>query len=241
MRSLATVTFIYNHEPFIIPHFNMISSVDKNFVFIGEKPLRGYDDEHGTSLVPDSSERLIVENFPHVEIFKHSYDGYFCSDLYNNVAHVFKDYDMVLRLDPDMLFMDKDWDRFTTFIRDTDYDCIQMSYGKCSINYYMDWDHGLKDAKEFDIVAFNPKTPLTGILDYAAEKPYCIEWDDFIMHHFRGWNKPKSITKDWPYTEYAKMAFLNHSDNGDWFHCPEEIKAKFDDKTADLWLSKLKT
>jgi len=235
-RRVASVTFIYNHEPFIIPHFTMLSNLDHNFAFVGDKPLQGYDSEHGTSAVKDRSEELIREKFPHVEIVHHSYDGVFCSELYNAVSHIFENYDIVLRLDPDMFFTDSDWSRLINFIREGNQDSYYVNYPKCSINYYMDFDHGLQDAMECDLIGYDPKKKLTGILDYPSEKPYVINWNNFMIHHFRGWNKPKSVTPNWPNEDYGRMAFFNYSNDGDWFHCPQEIRDKFDKETADKWL-----
>jgi len=241
MNKVASVTFIWNHEPFIIPHFNMISNLDHNFVFMGNKPMNSYIGEHGISSEPDNSKLLINQHFPHVEIHDNTWYEECNFEAYNRIKEYVKDYDVVLRLDPDMLFTDKNWTQLINFLRTYKNDCFNLNFGKNTVNYYMDFDHGLQDALEMDVIAYKPDKLFIAPLQYPAKNRYIISWNGFICHHFRGWNKPRSITREWPITTYAKESFQLYSNNGDWFHCPEEIKAKFDHDTAYKWLGRFHT
>jgi hypothetical protein len=238
---IGSITPLYNGEPFIIPHFNMLSSLDKNIVLLGDNPLPQYEREHGYSKIKDRSKELLCKYFPKVEIYPSTYTGEWGAPLLNEGLKYVQDCDKVFLLGVDMIFSDDDWKKINDFIQETSHDCYIINFGKCSINYYMDFNHGLKDAKEFDPIVIDPKKKIDWVYHYPAENQYIIEWDNFCFHHFKGWNKPKTVTKDWPYTEYAKTAFLNYSNNGDWYSCPQEIRDKFDKETADVWLKKIKT
>src|SRR5690606_24199618 len=93
----------------------------------------------------------------------------------------------------------------------------------------------LKDAQEDDALAVNPKKLFTGVLDYSGNKRV-IRIDDWICHHFRGWNKPKSTPHFWADSivqqEYVEQYWDKKSK--DWYHCPEEIRTKMED-----WLKEL--
>ena len=115
-----------------------------------------------------------------------------------------------------------------------------MDFGKNSINYSKDWDynHGFKDGKEFDplvvspahlffdIVAYPEVDIVVFPMGYTEEKTTVIDLGaDWICHHFRGWNKPKSAFPNgdwtnWPSAEY----FKKYSNQGEWYVCPDEIK-----------------
>lgn len=242
MKKIGVLEPIWNQEPFILPHFKMLESygVDKIVVLMAERPLPQYFTEHGYSLKADRSQELLKKYFPKVEIHPSTYSEEFGAPLYNEGLKYVQDCDTVLILDTDMLFTKNNWKKMMDFIKNTDYDCYRLNYIKNSINYYMDFDHGLMDAKEMDPRAINPKHDLEWVLDYPHGKQHLMEWEGWMCHHFRGWDKPKSVTKDWPNTEYAKSAFKSYSNKGDWFHCPDEIKKMFDPDTMKTWLDKIK-
>jgi hypothetical protein len=236
---IGSLTPLWNQEPFVTSHFEMLSKLDKNVVLMANAPLPDYNSDHGYSEQADRTLDLI-RKFPKVEIYESTYHGPFCCDLYNEGLQYLQDCDIVFRLDPDMFMFDKDWEMWISFIRSNpEIDCYRVNFSKCTINYYKDFDHGLQDAQEFDVLAFNPHKQLIQVLDYPARNPYIINWNNWMIHHFRGWNKPKSVTKDWENSDYAKEVFPLYNNNGDWFHCPQEIKDKFDKKSAITWLSKI--
>ena len=159
----------------------------------------------------------------------------FGAGLYNEGLRLMQDCDIVLRLDPDMLWTKKDWEAFINLIRTTDFDCYRMDFEKNSINYYMtgDFEHGLKDAKEFDALAVDPKKLFTGILDYPSVNHTLINLPDWMCHHFRGWNKPKSTPSDW-HTRIEKAYVDEFGDKGGWFQCDPEVR-----RTMEAWLKEL--
>ena len=145
------------------------------------------------------------------------------------------DCDIVFRLDPDMIWEDKDFDTIINYIKSTHFDSYRMDFAKDSINYYMTWDyeHGLKDAQEFDPLAVNPKIPFTGILEYTENNTDVMKLG-WTCHHFRGWNKPKSTPARWHLQPNAIEAVKTFGDNGKWFVCPDVIKEKM-----ESWKEKL--
>ena len=237
MRRIGSITPLWNQELFIKPHFEMLKSLDKNLVLIQPQPLPSYKNEHGYSTKKDLSEDILRKYFPNVDIVPSYYppEMDFGSGLYNEGLVQMQDFDIVLRLDPDMLFTKKDWDSFIDFIRNTDYDCYRMDFAKDSINYYMtgDFEHGLKDAQEFDALAVNPNTLFTGVLDYAAKNPIIFKQDGWMCHHFRGWNKPKSTPNDWD-TRIEPAYLEQYGNKGEWFKCDPEVRANM-----EVWLKEL--
>ena len=228
MRTIATLTPIWGQEMFIGPHFDQISRLDKNIVLMEHEPCGQYDRDHGIAPTADFGELALQTYYPEVEIVQDYYRGEYGGAMYNPHLHRLADYDIVLRLDPDMIFLEKDWDRFIKFIRETDHDVYRVNFNKCSINYYItgSFDHGLKDAMEYDPLGFSPLKEFAGVLDYPDDNGVVIEWDDFIFHHFRGWNKPKSIPWNWFTFPNAIQALSDFGDEGNWLSCPDEVKNK---------------
>lgn len=236
MRRIGSITPLWNQELFIKPHFEMLKSLDKNLVLLQPQPLPSYRNEHGYSTKKDLSEDILRKYFPNVEIVPSYYPPEldFGSGLYNEGLVQMQEFDIVLRLDPDMLWNKRDWDAFVDLLRNTDDDCYRMDFAKDSINYYMtgDFEHGLKDAQEFDALAVNPKQSFTGVLDYPSAGRI-IKIDGWMCHHFRGWNKPKSTPADWD--ARIEPAYLEQYGNeGQWFKCDPEVRA-----TMEEWLSVL--
>jgi hypothetical protein len=233
-RRIGSVTPIWNQQLWIGPHFEMLSQLDKNVVVMHKRPLPNYEKEHGYSVEPDRSEQLIRTFFPKVEIYYSDYpEGKeFGADIYNECLQYVQDCDIVFRLDPDMFFEDKVWKDLLNYIQTTQFDCYRMDFAKDSINYYMtgDFEHGLKDAQEFDMLAFNPKYSLSsphGTLEYSHGNDVIINFPGFFCHHFRGWNKPKSTPNpQWKNSEYARTALALYGNDGEWFSCPESVREK---------------
>lgn len=240
VRKIGSVTPIWNQELWIKPHFEMLSKLDKNVVLLHERPLPNYHKEHGYSIEPDLSEKILREQFPNVEIYKSEYpEGKeFGADIYNEGLKYVQDCDIVFRLDPDMFFEETVWGNLLKHIQETEYDCYHMNFPKGSVNYYMtgDFEHGLMDAQEFDPLAFSPKFELEEVLRCSSTKGhYIFSPQDYFCHHFRGWNKPKSTPNpEWKKSEFAREAFQLYGNNGEWYQCPEEIRMKL-----QSWLEEL--
>ena len=240
MRKIGSITPLWNQELFIGPHFDMLKDLDRNLVLMQEKPLPSYHNEHGYSVKKDMSEALLKQLFPNVEIVKAMYPPEldFACGLYNEGLAQMQDMDIVLRLDPDMLWTQKDWKAFIELLRTTDADCYRMDFAHDSINYYMtgDYEHGLKDAQEFDPLAVDPKKFFTGVLDYPAVNNHIIKIDGWMCHHFRGWNKPKSTPPDWATTKVSPEYIEQFGDKGGWFKCDPEVRKKMEDWMKELSL-----
>ena len=232
MKKIGAITPIWNQEIFLKPHFDMLSSLDKHVVMIQPAPLGQYQQEHGIGEKPDRSEQLIKEMYPNVEIHYGRGHKEFNEELYNEILAYVQDMDIVFRLDVDMFFTEEDWNKLLEYIQMVDADAFLMNFKRNSINYYADYDHGAMDAEEFDPIAFNPKYPLewrSGLIA-GGDMHNIISIDKWMCHHCRGWNKPKSIGKDWvkDHEEWVKKY------NG-WHKMPEEIRTKL-----ELWQKQLK-
>jgi len=240
-RRIASFTPFWNQELWINPHFDMLSKLDFNLVAMHREPLPSYHKEHGYSRKPDRSEELLKKYFPNVKMIESDYPASmdFRAELFNEGLALLQDYDIVFRLDPDMFWTAENWDKMLDYIRSTNFDAYRMDFAPDSINYYMtgDFDHGLKDAKEHDVLAVNPKKPFQYIEDEFSVQP--LAWDygnetffkfpGFMCHHFRGWNKPRSTPNPgWLEKESTIEALAEYGEvkNGytTWFKCPEEVK-----------------
>lgn len=237
-RKIGSITPIWNQEMFLKPHFDALADLDKNVVFMQQGPLPNYD-QHGIGDEPDFSEKILRKLYPNVEIYQSKYDYKkdFQSGLYNECLPKVQDCDIVFRLDPDMFFLDKDWKALLDFINSTDFDCYRMDFENDSVNYYMSWDyeHGVKDAKEFDPLAVNPKNDFENILDYSMDNHTLIKLDGWMCHHMRGWNKPKSCPPNWHLQPQHRELPLYYGDEfGMWLRVPKEIKDKLEAWRKDL-------
>jgi hypothetical protein len=233
-RKIGSITPIWNQEMFLGPHFDMLSSLDRNVVVMQKGPLPNYD-RHGIGDKPDFSEQILRKLFPKVEIFQAEYDPVndFGCELYNECLRKVQDCDIVFRLDPDMFFLEKDWKALLKLIDSTDFDSYRMDFRNDSVNYYMSWDyeHGIKDAQEYDPLAVNPHIMFTNVLDYPEENHTIIKIPGWVCHHMRGWNKPKSTPDGWHLWPEHKDLPLDFGDEmGMWIKAPREIKDKL-----ELW------
>jgi len=237
MRRIGAITPVWNQQAFIKPHFEMLKQLDKHVVMFQPGPLGQYQKEHGIGEKPDKSFSIIRKLFPEVTIKYSKGHDEFSHQLYNEILPHVQDCDIVFRLDVDMFFLQKDWDKLLNFIRSTEYDCYRVNFATHSPNYYVDYDHGVMDALERDPIAFNPKLPLIwdGTLSYPSYNQTTIgydapgSWKDWRMHHLRGWNKPKSTGDGWieAHEEWVKQY-------GEWFSLPRELKEKI-----ELWQKQL--
>ena len=231
-RRIGTITPIWNQEMFIGPHFDMLTQLDRNVVFMQSGPLPNYD-RHGIGDKPDFSEEILRKKYPKVEIFKAKYDPLkdFGCELYNECLKEIHDCDIVFRLDPDMYFLEEDWKKLLDYINSSDFDCYRMDFHNDSINYYMSWDyeHGLKDAQEFDPLAVNPKIEFQNVLDYPDDNYTIIRIPGWTCYHLRGWNKPKSTPAGWHHrAENINLPIDFGDELGMWFKVPMEIKNKLE-------------
>lgn len=239
MRRIASITPLWNQQIFVGPHFELLQELDYNLVLLQNGVLPSYRDNHGYSMEPDKSEKILRTYFPKVEIVQSKYDSSqdFKCELYNEGLRQTQDYDIVLRLDPDMIWTKKDFREMIDFMRNTDFDCYRMNFSKDSINYYITWDyeHGLKDAAEFDALGVSPKKMFSGIVDYPADNGTIMSFNDgWMCHHFRGWNKPKSTPKWWYIQPNAQEALRLYGDKGKWFSCPLKIRER-----VEYWRGKI--
>lgn len=241
MRKVGALTPIWNQELFIKPHYDMLkkAGLDRYVVLMQPGPLPQYYKEHGYAKKSDLSKTILEDYFPEIEVYDSNFPSTeeFSCGLYNEGLEMMQDCDIVLRLDPDMFWTEKDFKAFIDYIRSTEYNCYRMDFRKQSINYYMtgDFSHGLKDAQEIDPLAVNPKHFFTGILDYEVPiaEQRVMDIPGWMCHHFRGWQKPKSTPHGWDKT-VSQEYVLEFGNKGGWFECPDEVRAPIED-----WMSEL--
>jgi hypothetical protein len=220
---IASFTPIWNAEVFIKPHFTMLSELEKNIVFYNPTPWPVYRD-YSYESKPDNSIDMIRSMFPHVEIIETDKMGY--PELVPLAKEILNDFDIITRLDVDMLMTRHDWTMAINFMRSHSFTSYFTKWSNHTINYYADWDHGLKDAEEQDHI-FLPT--------YEPAIEYEIDWDGWMIHHFRGWNKPKSVGKGFFDQANIRFAYERHPQ---WFSVPKEIRAMFDPVLVDRWLGR---
>lgn len=229
---IGSITCNWNGERFIRPHLDMLQSggVDRSIVLQGSEPWANYANEHGISYIPDNSEDIILKEYPKVEVYGAKSKVY-GAELYNQGLEILSECDIVLRLDYDMFMTERDWDWFIEYIKLNRFDCYRVAFNNCTINYYYDCDHGVKDAKEYDAMAVNPKGRFSGTLDYNYGRTKVIDWDNWVIHHMRGW-KGFTNSKDWVDEVITDTPFIakdvreKYGKDGKWFVAPDEIKDK---------------
>ena len=226
MKTVCSVTPLYDSDIFVKPHFRMMTGLDKRIALIGSRPWPNYEDEHGVGGNIKTKE-ILEKDFPDVEIkYTDSVVGggaWGMADFYNQSIKLATEYDYVTRFDVDMMFTKKDWKKMIDFVRNNDYDYYRMNFITSSINYYYDFDHGIRDGLEDDVMIIKTDNLFKPFLNPVAGDGYLMGWENWTCHHFRGWNKPKSLGNINKPNKYFKE--LDKRD--EWVKCPKEIR--------DLW------
>lgn len=220
---LASVTVVWNDEKFIRPHFKMISPLDENIVLVGNKP---FDDYFANGLVdshPDRSISILENEFPHVKIFKHDF-RFFCGDLFNLGLEIAKELgcDAIMKLDPDMLLENKDWDNLMNQIKQDNWDTLLLDYKNSTIAYKKDLYHGhlaniFPVGLDPHVVRTNQNFIQDGVKIKATGRQKVLK--DIMVHHFTGW-KPNVDE-----TELKRVESLPGFTG--WVSAPLEIKKMF--------------
>lgn len=218
-RKIAAITPSFNQAHLLLPHLEWLSKwVDKIIVVQGDvwkNPVA----EH--LVEPDNSLELLQEHFPEIEVMKDRTSD-FCGDLYNQALEKLEDYDVATRFDTDMFMTEKDSERFFNFLRTSDYDYYPLDFSRCSVNYYLDLKHGLKDALEFDPLAISTQKRFEALLGVTG-KEYLIDWPDFILHHLKHVGKKKEPTLEFLNSPKAQEWVEKYTPQGKWLELPEEL------------------
>jgi hypothetical protein len=240
-RKVGALYPLWNQQLFIKPHLEMVlPHVDRCVVLMQPGPLPSYHKEHGYSIKKDKTEDIIRHYFPQVEIFEseHPNTEEFGAALYNEGLDLMQDCDIVTRFDPDMFWTAEAMKDFFEHIRNTEFDCYKMDFHNDSVNYFItgDYEHGLKDAQEYDPLGVDPKKGFRPVLDYPATKPTIYKADNWLCHHFRGWNKPKSTPVDWWKEQPAEYIdfYGDHTTSNGWHHAPLWLR-----EIMDNWMNEL--
>ena len=212
------------NKQLLIPFFkSLTSTIDRNIVLLGEIwPSNNYAKRFFKDPPePEPLIKVIRKKFPQVEFYEVGNEE--CAELINQGLEILKEYDIVFIRGTDEFYTKKDWERLIDFIQKTDYDCYRINDSRRSINYYYDCDHGLKDSKDTDPIAVSPKKRFHGLVDYTG-RTYIIDWDGFLLHHFKGFRGDMQELKKWIDGHGGKEFVQKYGDNGKWFKCPQEIR-----------------
>ena len=219
-RTICTVTLVRNCEKFILPHLNMLQGVDKRKVLFLERPFKPY-----VHAYPEQPDRAIdlVKTFSDIEIESTDIDSY-SAEVYNKVLDMGKDYDIVLFLHADILTTQDEFKKLTHYIRNTDFDCYRMDFTKCVMNYYRDFEHGIRDCLDHDPIAVSPKGKMHNILTYkiGETEGKTTEINFMNFHHFTGF---KTVPYEWIETQVGEDMQRKY---GAWISCPIEVRKLFD-------------
>jgi hypothetical protein len=220
--TLATVTLARDSAKYIVPHLRMYTGVDKNFALFVDKPIEGGSVGHGE---PDNTEELIRTHCPDVEIH-HTDENKWGSSIFNQMIELAKDYDKVVMFHADVVMDAENWERFRKYVLETDFDVYKLDMTKCTINYYHDFEHGLRDCEDIEPVAVKSTTRFDGIYTIAPNaKVDTIDW--MTVHHFTGW-KGIFTTKEWLEGKVpSESRRYIHDMTTEWTPCPEHIRAMF--------------
>lgn len=216
----ASVTYVHANSIFIEPHLEMLKDiVDYRIVVYGTSMWPPYLKEHG-KLEPDNTRDLIY-SIPDIEVFETDivqHDGPSFAALYNLGIVLSKPFDYSMRMDVDMFLTKEDRAKLKAQLQQ-EADVIRLNHATNSINYYVDYDHGLMDAKEHESLAISTKNKYTRYLE-VEKSDALVDVSDIMVHHFRGWNKPKTCTKAFFDSEYAKQQLQTKQ----WLSAPQEIR-----------------
>jgi hypothetical protein len=224
MKTIAAVTFVRNAEKYILPHLAMYTGV-KQYVFrMTGKPKDWiqYADE------PDSSIELVRRHFPEVPIIDISsteYDSEFI-----NRARAMIEEDVMVFFHADVILSQRDWETIKDIIQTTDASVYKLDMTTDMINYYYDFDHGLRNCRDHDPVALS-KARFTHKYwsDVEPNSEHLIQ-NKITAHHFCGW-KGGTNSKEWIdgiiADENGDTSIKWREQYGEWIPCPQEIREMF--------------
>lgn len=219
---IAAITLVRDAEKYIIPHLKMYKGVKQNIALFIPQQLKG--GSHGHSDQRDSSFDLIKEYCPEVEIHQ-THTNEWGAKLFNEALDLVKGCDKVVMFHADVVLTTSNWEKFVKLIRETDYDVYKLDMKKCTINYYHDLEHGVRDCLDIEPVAVKSHIRFNNIYDYTGTT-YLID-KDFENHHFTGW-KGIFATKDWLEGKVPSESNIYIYQLAPFTPAPQEIKNIFE-------------
>lgn len=218
-NKIAAITPNFNQAHLLVPHIKWLSKwVDKIIVVQGRAWKRPVAEHLST---PDNS-REILQTLD-VEVIEDRTDD-FCADLYNQALERLQDYDIATRFDTDMFITEADSKKFFDFLRNSDADYFPLDFSKNSINYYLDFDHGLMDAEEFDPLAIRTTKRFSGLLDVDGKKEFV---EGIMLHHLKHIGKNEEPTKAFLNSPKATEWVCKYTPHNKFLQLPQELKALF--------------
>jgi len=230
---VAAVTLVRDSARFIVPHLRMYKGVDRNVALFIPQALKGGASGHSTER--DNSRELIERYCPGVEIRETRTDVW-GAPLWNEAIELVSDCEKVVLLHADVVLSYPMWLFLYGTLITSDADVYRLDMTKCMINYYHDFDHGVRDCLDIEPIAVKTDVRFRKFYDYPDGKTtFTIDDPRFVAHHFTGW-KGIFATKDWlegrvPSESNVYIGDLEPKEG--WISCPDEIRKKFDYEHED--------
>lgn len=210
---IAAVTLVRDSERFIIPHLKMYKGVNRNIVLFIPQEMSGGSTGH--SKERDSSRELITKYCPEVEIYE-TQNSQWNAELFNEAIALASDCDKVVIFHADVVMAPKMWQKVKKLLETTDFDVYKLDMTKCTINYYRDFEHGLRDCLDIEPIAVKSTTRFHTFYSFEGTS-YTIE--DILVHHFTGWKG----------TFMDKNGLDIFAPDTVWLPCPPEIRELFNE------------
>jgi hypothetical protein len=235
MKKVASIILNWNMEKFLVPHIEMIKPhVDKIIFIQCTRPFKPYKNEHNYSIIPDNSEKIVRKKYPEIEVFNYEPEDTNYSLMFSNAWNFgmskLQDFDLVTKFDSDQFFTQSDLKKLFNYINNNYYGNYGFNWKNISINYHMDFNHGVRNEVEIDPMIIDPNHSFGPQLSYPH--PIHIINLPITMHHVRSWKE--WVTQDWidfkepsRYGVYAKDLVEQYTPNNEWIKAPEEIKDYF--------------
>ncbi len=224
--NIVAVTLVRDSEKFIIPHLKMYTGVTRNIVLMIPQVLKGGASGH--SQTRDNSVALIKKHCPEVEIFETETNEW-GNVLFNEAIALAGECDKVVAFHADVVMNQENWLKFKEILEVTDADVFKLNMQKCTINYYVDFDHGVRDCLDIEPVAVRGGFRYDGtIYSVDGKSVFTIE-NEITVHHFCGW-KGIFIDPRWKagIIPSESLVYIDQlKPEGGWLKCPDDIVSAF--------------
>lgn len=217
---ISAVTFIRDSERFIRQHFRMYRGMKNYGLFVPHRIVGGADN-HGEA---DESLEIVRREFPDVEIVQSGHYHWDCAFINKMIEIGEQSGDKVLIFHADVVMEADELAKLLTFIEGSDYDIYKLDMRRCTINYYCDLDHGLRDCLDVEPIAVRAGVRFSsGIYQYPPERYRTVVIEGITNHHFTGWKGPASSHEFVDGPEGAARA----AQYGGWIPAPPGLREIF--------------
>lgn len=221
---IAAITLVRDAAKYIVPHLKMYTGVTKNIALFIPQQLAGGSSGHSGNR--DNSLELIKQYCPEVEVHETNY-AVWDAGLFNRALELAGDCDKVVMFHADVVFSPEMWERLKKIL-ESPHDIYYLNMPKCTINYYHDFEHGVRDCLDTEPIAVAADVRFNGIYGIPNRPVFTID-KNFEVHHFTGW-KGIFATKEWLHGEVPSESriYINQlKPETGWIPCPSEVRKLF--------------